>query len=138
VEPVNLADYEQLARQQVEPGAWGYLAGGADDEVTLRANVEAFQRLKLLPRVLVDVSSVDPAVTVLGQRVALPVLLAPTAFQSLAHPDGELASTRAASAAGTITVVSTLSAHRLEDIAAALREESREDNNPRRQSPEGY
>jgi len=119
VEPVNLADYEQLARQQVEPGAWGYLAGGADDEVTLRANVEAFQRLKLLPRVLVDVSSVDPAVTVLGQRVALPVLLAPTAFQSLAHPDGELASTRAASAAGTITVVSTLSAHRLEDIAAA-------------------
>ena len=119
VEPVNLADYEALARQRVEPGAWGYLSGGADDEVTLRDNVAAFQRLKLLPRVLVDVSRVDAATTVLGQRVALPVLLAPTAFQTLVHADGELATARAAAAAGTIAVVSTMSGYRLEDVAAA-------------------
>lgn len=118
-EPVNLADYEELARQRVEPGAWGYLAGGADDEVTLRDNVAAFQRLKLVPRVLVNVSQVEPATTVLGQRVAFPVLLAPTAFQSLAHPEGELATIRAASDAGTLAVVSTMSAYRLEDVAAA-------------------
>lgn len=116
---MNLADYEGLARERVEPGAWGYLAGGADDEVTLRENVAAFQRLQLLPRVLVDVSRVDPSVTVLGQRIALPVLLAPTAFQSLVHPDGELATARAASAAGTVAVVSTMAAYRLEEVAAA-------------------
>lgn len=119
VEPVNLADYEELARQRVEPGAWGYLAGGADDEITLRDNVAAYQRLRLVPRVLVDVSRVDPATTVLGQRVAFPILLAPTAFQSLVHPEGERASARAAAAAGTITVVSTMSGYRLEDVAAA-------------------
>ncbi|OGU23799.1 MAG: alpha-hydroxy-acid oxidizing enzyme [Gemmatimonadetes bacterium RIFCSPLOWO2_12_FULL_68_9] len=119
VEPVNLADYEELARQRVEPGAWGYLAGGADDEATLRDNVAAYQRLRLVPRVLVDVSSVDPATTVLGQRVAFPVLLAPTAFQTLVHPEGERASARAAAAAGTIAVVSTMSGYRLEDVAAA-------------------
>ncbi|MBI3081639.1 MAG: alpha-hydroxy-acid oxidizing protein, partial [Gemmatimonadetes bacterium] len=68
---------------------------------------------------LVDVSSVDPATTVLGQRVAFPVLLAPTAFQSLVHPEGERASARAAAAAGTIAVVSTMSGYRLEDVAAA-------------------
>ncbi|MBI2614241.1 MAG: alpha-hydroxy-acid oxidizing protein [Gemmatimonadetes bacterium] len=119
VEPVNLADYEALARERVEPGAWGYLTGGAEDEVTLRDNLAAYQRLRLLPRVLVDVSSVDPATTVLGQRVAFPVLLAPTAFQSLVHPEGERASARAAAAAGTIAVVSTMSGYRLEDVAAA-------------------
>lgn len=119
MEPINLADYEALARQRVAPGAWGYLSGGADDEVTLRDNVAAFQRLKLLPRVLVDVSRVDPSATVLGQQVAFPVLLAPTAFQTLVHPDGELATARAAAAAGTIAMVSTMSGYRLEEVAAA-------------------
>lgn len=118
-EPVNVGDFEALAAERVEPGAWGYIVGGADDEITLRENLAAFARLKLLPRVLVDVSRLDPATTVLGQRVAFPVLLAPTAFQSLAHADGELATARAASAAGTVAMVSTLSAFRLEEIAAA-------------------
>ncbi len=117
--PINLAEFEERARERVEPAAWGYIAGGADDEVTLRENVAAYRRLRLLPRVLVDVSKVDPATTVLGQRVAFPVLLAPTAFQGLAHPDGELATARAASAAGTIAVVSTMSGYRLEEVAAA-------------------
>lgn len=121
MQPINLADFEELARQRVEPAAWGYIAGGADDEVTLRDNVAAFRRLRLLPRVLVDVSRVDPGATVLGQWVALPVLLAPTAFQSLAHPEGELATVRGAAAAGTVAVVSTMSGYRLEDVAAAAK-----------------
>lgn len=118
-EPVNLADYETLARERLDPGAWGYVAGGADDEITLAENLAAFRRLRLLPRVLVDVSRVETATTLLGERLSVPVLLAPTAFQTLAHPDGELATARAASAAGTISVVSTLSSYPLEEVARA-------------------
>lgn len=118
-EPVNLADYETLARERLDPGAWGYVAGGADDEITLAENLAAFRRLRLLPRVLVDVSRVETATTLLGERLSFPVLLAPTAFQTLAHPDGELATARAASAAGTISVVSTLSSYPLEEVARA-------------------
>lgn len=121
MQPVNLWDYEELARQRVEPGVWGYISGGSGDEVTLRENVAAYGRLRLLPRVLVDVSRVDPGVEVLGQRVGFPVLLAPTAFQTLAHPDGELATARAAAAEDTIMVVSTMATLRLEEIGAAAR-----------------
>lgn len=119
MDPVNLAEYEALARERVDPGAWGYIAGGAGDEITLRENRTAFDRLRLLPRVLVDVSCVDASVELLGQRLAFPVLLAPTAFQTLAHAEGELASARAAARAGVITVLSTMSAFRLEEVAAA-------------------
>jgi 4-hydroxymandelate oxidase len=118
-EPVNLADYETLARERLDPGAWDYLAGGADDEITLAENVAAFRRLRLLPRVLVDVSRVEAVTALLGELLSFPVLLAPTAFQTLAHPDGELATARAASAAGTISVVSTMSSYRLEEVARA-------------------
>ena len=116
---VNLFDYERLARERLDPGIHGYVAGGAADEITLDENVAAFRRLRLLPRVLVDVSAVDQTVAVLGERIALPVLLAPTAFQSLVHPEGEVAVARAAADARTIMVVSTMSAYRMEDIAAA-------------------
>ncbi len=103
----------------MEPGAFGYLEGGAGDEITLRENCAAFERLRLLPRVLVDVSHVDTSVELLGEELDHPVLLAPTAFQTLAHPEGELASARAATQAGTLAVVSTMSSYRLEEIAAA-------------------
>ncbi|HEX9581677.1 MAG TPA: alpha-hydroxy acid oxidase [Gemmatimonadales bacterium] len=119
MDPLNLADFERLARERLDPGVHGYVAGGAADEVTLGENLAAFRRLRLLPRVLVDVSAVHLGVTVLGEPIALPVLLAPTAFQSLVHPEGELAVARAAAGAGTIMVVSTMSAYRMEDIAAA-------------------
>ncbi|MGH7751908.1 MAG: alpha-hydroxy-acid oxidizing protein, partial [Gemmatimonadales bacterium] len=112
MKPLNLAEYEALACGRLPAGARDYIMGGAGDEVTLRENVAAFGRLRLLPRVLVNVSQVDPSVVVLGQRVALPVLLAPTAFQSLAHPEGELATARAAASASTVAVVSTFSAFR--------------------------
>ncbi len=94
------------------------IAGGADGEVTLRENRAAFERIKLRPRMLVDVSTVDTSAVVLEQRVEFPILLAPTGFQGLAHPEAELATARAAAAAGTIVVVSTYSSRTLEEIAA--------------------
>lgn len=117
--PVNVTEYESLARDRIEPGAWGYIAGGANDEISLTRNVTAFRRLELLPRVLVDVTSVDTSVTLLGRSLATPVLIAPTGFQTLAHPDGEHATARAAAAAGTIMVLSTMSAFTIEEVSSA-------------------
>lgn len=117
--PLNLAEFEEAARLRLTRNAYEYYAGGADDEVTLRANREAYRRFHLRPRVLVDVSRVDASLELLGTRLSLPVLLAPTAFQRLAHPEGELASARAARAEGTLLVASTLSTTGVEEIAGA-------------------
>jgi 4-hydroxymandelate oxidase len=125
IPPVNLADYEALARERLPPMVWDYYAGGADDEVTLRENRAAFGRYKLRPRALVDVSQVELATTVLGTPVAAPVLIAPLAYQSLAHPEGERATARGAAAAGTLMVLSTMSTTRLEEVAAAAPEAPR-------------
>ncbi len=119
MEPINLHDYEELARQTLPGPAFDFIAGGAEDEVTLNANRTAWQRIQLLPRVLMDVSHVDTSTSVLGRRIGLPVLLAPVALQRLAHPDGELAVARAAAAAGTVQVLSTMSSYTMEDVAAA-------------------
>ena len=100
MEPVNVHDYERLAEEKLEPGAFGYYAGGAGDEWTLAENVAAFRRWVLRPRVLVDVGAVTTAATVLGTDVSMPILVAPTAFHRIAHPDGEQATARAAAAPG--------------------------------------
>ena len=105
--PINLADYEALAREKLTETAWDFYAGGAEDERTVADNCQAFRHIKLRPRVLVDVGTRDLATEVLGQPIALPVLLGPTTYQRLAHPDAEIASARAAAAAGTIFVVPT-------------------------------
>src|SRR6266513_2674214 len=102
MEPVNVWDYERLADQKLDANAHAYYMGGADDEVTLRDNLAAFERRKLRPRVLVDVGSVSTQTTVLGTEIALPILLAPLAMQRMAHPDGEVATARAAAAVRTI------------------------------------
>src|SRR5919197_5406153 len=94
--PVNIWDYERLAEEQLDAKAHAYFAGGAGDEVTLRDNVAAFERRKLRPRVLVDVGGCTTATTVLGTEVSMPVLIAPLALQRMAHPEGELATARAA------------------------------------------
>jgi isopentenyl diphosphate isomerase/L-lactate dehydrogenase-like FMN-dependent dehydrogenase len=99
---LNVADYERVAEQVLDPGAYGYYAGGAGDEITLRANVEAYRRLRLRPRALADVTGVSTRATVLGHDVSMPLCVAPVAFQRLAHPDGEVAAARAAARAGTI------------------------------------
>ena len=122
---LNVADFERLAEERLDGGAFGYYAGGAADEQALAGNVEAWRRLRLRPRVLVDVSQVSTATTVLGTPVSMPILVAPTAIQRLAHPDGEPGMARAAAAAGTIMCLSTLATATLEEVAKAAPEAPR-------------
>ncbi|WP_420125960.1 alpha-hydroxy acid oxidase [Longimicrobium sp.] len=117
--PASCEALEPAARAVLSEAAYHYYAGGADDETTLRANRAAFERFYLRPRVLRDVSEVDTSVELLGERLSMPILLAPTAFQRLAHAEGEKASARAARAAGTLMVASTLSTTPIEEVAAA-------------------
>jgi len=117
--PLNVWDYERLAEERLGPGAWSYFAGGADDERTLCWNVEAYGRWQLRPRILCDVARVSTETTVLGTEVALPVLVAPVAFQRVAHPDGEAATARAAASAGTVMCLSTIATATPADVAAA-------------------
>jgi isopentenyl diphosphate isomerase/L-lactate dehydrogenase-like FMN-dependent dehydrogenase len=116
---VNVDDYAEAARERMEPGAFGYVSGGSGDEHTLRGNAAVFTRWELRPRVLVDIGNVTTATTVLGAEVALPVLVAPTAFQRLCDPEGELATARAAATAGTVMCQSTLSSVTPAELAAA-------------------
>src|SRR5579871_997840 len=119
MEPLNLADFEGLARTKLPRPALDYYAGGAGDNVTLRENEAAFQKIALRPRVLVGVGKRDLATRVLGAGVSMPVLVAPTAFHGLAHEDAERATARAAGKAGTVMVLSTLSNVAVEDVVTA-------------------
>ncbi len=118
-ELVNLADFEVLARQRISPMAWAYLCGAAGDELTLKWNREAFSRIRLRPRVLVDVSRLDTRVELFGQELPFPILLAAVAYHRLFHPEGEAATARGAGAAGATMIVSTAATTAIEDIAAA-------------------
>lgn len=117
--PLNLDELEAAARDLLEPGVYGYYAGGADDEVTLRGNREAFRRLRLLYRVLVDVSARVPATRLLDVPLSFPVVLAPTALHRMAHPDGERATARAAARCGVLMTLSSITSVPLQDVAAA-------------------
>jgi len=115
---VALSDYAPLARQRMSAEAWAFVEGGAGDEDTLRANRDAFSRLRLQPRVLADFNAGgSTALTLFGQEHKAPILLAPVAFQQLAHPEGERATVLAASAMRTGMVVSTQAGFTLEDLA---------------------
>ena len=116
---INLFDYEREAERLIEPSHWGYIAGGANDEVTLGANRAAFDRILIRYRTMVDVTTRDLRTTVLGAPVSMPVLVAPTAMQKLAHADGECATARAARNAGTLMITSTTATTRLRDVIAA-------------------
>jgi isopentenyl diphosphate isomerase/L-lactate dehydrogenase-like FMN-dependent dehydrogenase len=118
-EPCNVRDYERLAEQVLEPGAFGYFAGGAGDELTLRENVAAYARWQVRPRVLTGTDAASAATTVLGTEISMPLIVAPVAFQRMAHPDGELATARAARSAGTIMALSTLATSTPADVAQA-------------------
>jgi len=119
MQPVNLSDYEALAKARLDRGALDYYQGGSDDEITLRANRTAFERIRLRPRVLVDVSACDLRTSVIDIPVSMPILVAPTAAHALAHPDAECATAQAAGAAGTLMVVSSSATRSLEDVARA-------------------
>jgi 4-hydroxymandelate oxidase len=116
---LNLAEVAAAAAARLDPAHRDFFAGGAGDERTLRANETAFDRWPLRPRVLRDVTRRDLSGTLLGADLALPVLVAPTGFHRLAHPDGELATARAVHAAGTVMMVSSGATTAIEDIAAA-------------------
>ena len=124
-EPINVADYEALAASKLEPGPLGYFAGGAADERTLRRNVDAFTEWELMPRVLVDVSDVDPSIELFGRTLSMPLLVAPVAFQRAAHPDGEEGMARAAGAAGTTMCLSTIATATPASVAAAAPDTNR-------------
>jgi isopentenyl diphosphate isomerase/L-lactate dehydrogenase-like FMN-dependent dehydrogenase len=117
--PLNIWDYERIFEETLDAGAFGYFTGGADDEITLRDNVNAFRRWRLRPRMLVDVSAASVETTVLGTPVSMPLLVAPTAFQRVCHPDGEPGTARAAAAAGTVMTLSTIATSAPAEVAAA-------------------
>ncbi len=120
-EPVCLADFEPLAKAKMPVMGWEYVSGGAADELTMKWNKEAYQRIRLKPRVLVDVSRLDTRVILFGQEHAYPIILAPTAAQKLTHPEGELATARGASIASAAMVLSSFSNTSLEDVAAVAK-----------------
>lgn len=119
LQALSLHDFEPLARAVMEPAAFDYVAGGAWDEVTLGENEAAWRRRRLRPRVLVDVSAIDPSTTMLGSAASMPVAIAPMATQRLAHAEAEVATARAASAAGVPFTLSTMSSDSIEEVAAA-------------------
>ncbi|MFC4858144.1 lactate 2-monooxygenase [Actinophytocola glycyrrhizae] len=110
---------EAVAREKLDDGPYGYVAGGAGAGATMRANRAAFDRWRIVPRMLTDATSRDLATTVVGTELPSPVLLAPIGVQSIVHPDGELATARAAAALGVPMVLSTASSNTIEDVAAA-------------------
>ena len=117
---VNLADYERHAQARMDAGAWAYLQGGAGDEHTLDANVRAWQALQLLPRVLQRTAGGHTRTQLFGRTLAHPLILAPVAYQTLAHPEGEMDTALAAAAQEAGFVLSTQASTRLEDIGDAV------------------
>ena len=117
--PLNVSDFEAIARERMTPSAFDYYAGGAEDEVTLSENREAFRRIALRPRMLVGADRAATAIDILDVPLPYPIGLAPTAFNKLGHPDGEIAAARAAGKAGALMCCSTIASTSIEDIAAA-------------------
>ncbi len=118
--PVGADEWEARAAEQLDAGPYGYIAGGAGAESTLRANREAFERRRLRPRMLAGHTERDLSVEVLGTRSPYPFLLAPVGVLSIAHADGELAPARAAAAARVPFVLSTAASHSIEEIAKEM------------------
>lgn len=116
---ISLSEIEATAAAVMEAAAWDYYAGGANDEITVRENRGAWERLMIRYRTMVDVTTRHLGTTVLGEPIDFPVMVAPTAMQKLAHPEGELAMARATSACGTLMVVSTTATTSLEDVRGA-------------------
>ena len=116
---LNVDDYERVARERLEASIYDYIAGGSWDEITLRENHTAYDKWRLRPRAMVNVEHRDLSVSILGDTLSLPIGVAPSAFHKLMHPDGELATARAAGAAGTVMCLSIMATVSLEEVAAA-------------------
>jgi 4-hydroxymandelate oxidase len=120
VDPSDSLGAEERARAALDPSVYDYYAGGSGNETTLAANVSAWDRIAVRPRVLRDVAAVTTRTTVLGTPVNTPICVAPTAFQALAHPEAETATARAARETGSLLVLSTRTSRPVEEVAAAL------------------
>nr|KJB66835.1 hypothetical protein B456_010G174000 [Gossypium raimondii] len=118
-EPVNVNEFQELARQALPKIYYDYYSGGAEDEYTLKQNVEAFQGITIRPRILVDISRIDLSTTVLGYKISAPILIAPSAKHKWAHPEGEVATARAAAACDTIMILSYRSTCTIEEVASS-------------------
>lgn len=115
--PINVDEYQKAARERLSRMAYDYYASGSWDEITLHENRAAFDRTSLVYRVLRDISSRDFSTSVLGRKIALPLFVAPTAFHRLAHDEGEVATAKAASAAGIPFTLSTMATRSIEEVA---------------------
>lgn len=113
-----MMEYEEIAKKKLPKMVYDYYASGAEDQWTLTENRNAFSRILFRPRILVDVSHIDVTTTVLGFKISMPIMIAPTAMQKMAHPDGECATARAASAAGTIMTLSSWATSNAEEVAS--------------------
>jgi len=118
---LSLFDFEAEAQKVISHGAWARISGGAADELTLRWNHEAYEKIRLKPTALVDVSKLDMRVTLFGRELPFPILLAPTGGQKFVHPEGELGAVRGAAAAQAIYVISSSASMRVEEVAKAAR-----------------
>src|ERR1041384_8151383 len=116
---INVFDFEPVARVNIPPAHFGYMASGIDDEVTLRANRADFLKFQLRPRRLVDVSKVDMSVNLLGAKYPTPIIIAPVGGQQAFHPDGEIAVANAARAGNHLQILSTSTNTGVEEVAAA-------------------
>ncbi|GJN01724.1 hypothetical protein PR202_ga19007 [Eleusine coracana subsp. coracana] len=112
----NVSEYERLAKERLPKMVYDYYASGAEDQWTLKENREAFSRILFRPRILVDVSHIDMATNVLGFNISMPIMIAPSAMQKMAHPEGELATARAAAAAGTAMTLSSWATSSVEEV----------------------
>ncbi|KAK9060536.1 hypothetical protein SSX86_021240 [Deinandra increscens subsp. villosa] len=118
-EPVNVKEYQELAKQALPKMYYDYFAGGSEDQHTLRENTEAFQRITIRPRILVDVSKIDMSTTILGYKTSAPIMIAPTAMHKLAHPEGEVLTAKAAAACNVIMGLSFMSTCTIEEVASS-------------------
>src|SRR5216683_1549234 len=116
---LSLFDFEAEARTRISHGAWERIQVAAADEITMRWNHEAYEHIRLKPRILVDVSKLDTRVKLFGQELPFPIVLAPTGAQRFVHPEGELAVARGAAAANATLCISSSASMRVEDIAKA-------------------
>ncbi|CAI0409506.1 unnamed protein product [Linum tenue] len=114
----NVTEYQAIAKQKLPKMVYDYYASGAEDEWSLSENRNAFTRILFRPRILIDVSKIDMTTTVLGFKISMPIMIAPTAMQKMAHPEGEYATARAASAAGTIMTLSSWATSSVEEVAS--------------------
>ncbi len=118
-EALDVFDFEVLAKEELPPAHWGYLATGTDDDATIQANRDGFHQFQIRPRRLVDVRSIDMSTEILGRSWPTPIVIAPTASNRAFHPDGEIAVSKAARARNYLQILSTVASTSIEDAIEA-------------------